>query len=385
MKLSKYFYLILFVLFLYGCKEKTNQKAALYFEGNIAFKLSETTSHAGILKIFPFKDSNIDYISIFDGPFKTLYIYTLKDQKMVKKIVIKDSLFDAYDASLYINNLDSIFILEMFKNNLYLIDSNGNTIQKIKIRNKELIDFENKKGNIYIPFPCDASNSNGFYFFENKIYLSSTGNSTVDYSNNCKDIYVINLLNQKSELTFQKPQIYYNGYWGNNFQHSLQLTFISETKQFIVSYGADHYVYETDFKTNNKKHMLKSRYLLDLKPYGYNKPSSYLQDPSIEKYNYCAGSYSNTYYDDKNKKFLRFVNLPYTDQQYNEEMKTGFQPLKRSVIITDNKFNYITEIILDEKITIPVFIYDGKLYFNDSDSYRKNQDSIYFKKYSIKL
>lgn len=385
MKSYIFYLLIFFSLFFYNCKEKNESEPHLVYEGIYSIKLPNNTALASILKIMINKDKSTEYFSLFDGPYRTIYIYSFKNKNLIKTITIKDSIYDSYEGSYYVHNLDSIFLLELFSNNIYLIDGNGNTIKKIPLRDKKFLESENKNNNKYIPFACDASNSNGFFYYNGKVYLSSTGNASVDFSENCRDIFEVDIKNNKSSLVFKKPELFYTGYWGYNLQHSLQLIFNPINNMFIVSYGADHFVYETNFESINKKASVDSKYLKNIKPFGLNQPSTYSKNTSIDNYDLTNGSYSRMYFDEKNKIYLRFVNIPLSKEKLEEGQKTGINNAQRSVIITDTKFNKITEFMLNDSLSIPVFIHDGKLFFNDNNMYRENSDSLYFKIYSIKL
>lgn len=377
-------YFCLIAMIVCGCNQFTPNKK-IKFKGIYSIPINPKTALSGINKLMVKTIGDSTYLSFYDEPNNTFYIYSFLNRTIISEINIQDSLFNSYGSTFYFHNLDSIFLLDLFNTNLHLIDNKGSNIWKINLRSKELIESEFKQGNLFVPYPHDELNSSGFIFMDNKIFISSGGSESVDFSKNCKDIFAVDLKNKKPTLVFNKPEIYYNGCWGHNLLHGFQLALNTFSNEIIVSYGADPYVYVTNFRGHSEKHLLKSKYLKKMSPFGYRKPSQYKHDDKIDKYDYTTGSYSRIYYDERNKRIYRFVNIPLSSKEFDQQMIIGKLNFKHSIIVSDDNYNKIDEILLDPELSFPVFISNGDLYFFDKDSYQKNQDSIYFKIYSIKL
>jgi hypothetical protein len=372
-----------------SCSNTKLEKCTLEQTNRYSLPLQKNTALANIEKIALNRIDDSLYISFLDNSTRAIYIYSFTDKKLIRSVDIQIKDFNILYSSYLIHNLDSIFLLDYRNSKLYLISSSGVLQKKIEIRSTNLLSDNRNNQGYFAPFPTDGLNSNGFYFLNNKVYISSSGNESVNYSSKCKDVFQIDLDNNTSNLVFQKPLVFSTGFWGNNFCHNIQIAFNPISNFFIVGYGIDHFVYATDFQTFNISHKLNSKSLTKIKPFSKEKPSLFrdLTDQEkndIEQYDFLNGYYFGLYFDIYQNKYYRFANMPVRKKDYIRSMNTGVFEQKIAMVVADSNFNIIKDFELSGIHICPIFILNGKFYFIDRESYRNNSDSLYLSVYSIK-
>ena len=264
-----------------------------------------------------------------------------------------------------------------------MIDSCGKTQTVIDIRPDVLLESEQQRGNPHVPFPMDAFNSNGFEYHNGKVYLTSSGMETVDYTKKLKEIFVIDLTNDSVFMVMNKPSVYFDGYWGPHLLHNIQFFYNTRKNEFVIGYGVDHNVYSTDFESSLTAHPMRSKHLGKMKPYGKRNPSQYKKTPEIEKHSVTNGFYSRLYHDPYAHRYYRFVDKPVSSKDYNQSRISGESITQLSMIVSDEFFENKIEIDLDTIHFCPAFICDDYLYFIDKNAYNRNSDSLYFNIYQL--
>lgn len=320
MKLLYIFQVICLVFLLNSCNNSKLEKCTLENKGKYSLPLQKNTALSNIEKIAINNINDSIYISFLDNSTRTIFVYSFLEKKLIRSVKIQIEKFNITYSSYLIHNLDSIFILDYLNSDLYLINLSGISLKKIKIRSTQLLSENNKNQNYFIPFPTDGLNSNGFYFVNDKVYLSSSGNESVDYSPKCKDVFQVDLNKDTSNLVFQKP----------------------------------------------------SHYLIDE------------EKSEVEQYDFLNGYYFGLYFDSYQNKYYRFVNMPIRKNDYIESINTGVFKQKIAMVVSDENFNIINDFELSEIYKCPIFINNGMFYFLDRESYRNNSDSLYLSIYSIK-
>lgn len=386
-KVGKYLLgaLVLPLLFC-ACRETgttEDSKAWLKFEKSFSIPITEEVALASIAKFCFVEIEGQKYFSLMEDAYRLIQFYDWDNLMLMKQIRIKDSSYESHYGSYKVHNLDSIFLLDYMNSKLYLIDGEGNTRKVIGIRTNALIEAESKRGNPHVPFPMDAFNSNGFEYRGGKVFLTSSGNETVDYTKKLREIFVIDLATDSVYLVMDKPSVYFEGYWGPHLLHNFQFIYNKDKNEFVVGYGVDHNVYATDFESSPVAHPMRSKYLEKIKPYGKQKPSQYSRTPEIEKYSVTNGFYSRLYHDPYAHRYYRFVDKPVSDNDYKQPRLTGVSTTRLSMIVTDENFNNKVEIDLDTIRLCPAFICNDELYFIDRDAYNRNSDSLYFNVYQL--
>ncbi len=386
MKLILHFIPILFITC--ACHHDinhTNNVAVFSYTKTLSIPISEEVALASISKFSLDDIYDQKCFSLMDEDSRLIQIYSLRDFTLKKVIRIKEDNYNSHHGSYLIHNLDSIFLMDYMNSKLFMIDSTGKTKKSIEIRTERLIDTESKLGNPHVPFPTDAINSNGFVFHDNKIFLASSGMSSVDYTENLKEVFVIDLNNDSVYLEMNKPEIYFKGFWGFQLLHNFQFLYNDNKDEFIVGYGVDDNIYTTNFKSSVNQHPMGSKYLTKMAPYGRHKPTQYKKSPEIEKHTITNGYYSRMYYDKITKRYYRFVDRPISSREYDRMLRIGMQETQLSMIITDENFENKVEIDLDTIHFCPAFINNDELYFIDKNAYNRNSDSLFFNVYQIEI
>lgn len=364
---------------------QTNDGAAFCYKKTLSIPISEEVALASISKFSLDDIYDQKCFSLMDEDSRLIQIYSLRDFTIKKSIRIKEDNYNSHHGSYLIHNLDSIFLLDYMNSKLYMIDSSGETKKSIDIRTERLIDTENKFGNPHVPFPTDAINSNGFVFYDKKIFLASSGMSSVDYTKNLKEIFVIDLKKDSIYLEMKKPKVYFKGFWGFHLLHNFQFLYNDNKDVFVVGYGVDDDVYTTNFETPVSPHPMNSRHLTKMAPYGRHNPTHYKKSPEIEKHTITNGYYSRMYYDKATRRYYRFVDRPINSREYDKMLRIGMQKTQLSMIITDENFENKVEIDLDTIHFCPAFIHNDEVYFIDKNAYNRNSDSLFFNVYQIEI
>lgn len=366
-------------------EQKDYHKAKLAYIETVTIPISKDLALASIAKFGLENINDENCISFLEDGLNLIRIYSINNKSLIKEIRIKDDNYNSHHGSYLIHNLDSIFLLDYKNSRLFMIDSSGETKKNIDIRTERLIDTENNLGNPHVPFPTDAINSNGFVFHDNKIFLASSGMSSADYTENLKEVFVIDLNNDSVYLEMNKPEIYFKGFWGFHLLHNFQFLYNDNKDEFIVGYGVDDNIYTTNFKSSVNQHPMGSKYLTKMAPYGRHKPTQYKKSPEIEKHTITNGYYSRMYYDKITKRYYRFVDRPISSREYDRMLRIGMQETQLSMIITDENFENKVEIDLDTIHFCPAFINNDELYFIDKNAYNRNSDSLFFNVYQIEI
>jgi len=386
MKVKHFSYFALFPIFIFSChneRSSPNVQAQLLFKKSVSIPITEEVALASIAKFCYVEIDGKKCFSLMDEAYKLIQLYDLENFSMLKEIRIQDSKYGSHHGSYMIHNLDTIFLLDYMNSKLYIINDEGVTKNVIDIRTEALLETEQQRGNPHVPYPMDAFNSNGFEYHDGKVFLTSSGMETVNYTKNLKEIFVIDLANDSVYLVMNKPSIYFDGYWGPHILHNFQFIYNENKNEFVVGHGVDNNVYTTDFISPSIAHPMRSKYLEKMKPYGKRKPSQYSKSPKIEKYSVTNGFYSRLYYDPYAHRYYRFVDKPVTSKDYNLSQLTGASTTRLSMIVTDENFENKFEIDLDTIRLCPAFICDDELYFIDKNAYNHNSDSLYFDIYQL--
>ncbi len=289
-----------FLLLNWACNGESETeviRAHLVFDKQVSIPITDEVALASIAKFCFVEIDGQKCFSLMEDAYKLIQIYALDDFSLKKEIRIKDCEYESYCGSYMIHNLDSIFLLDYTNSRLYMIDSEGNTEMVINIRTDALLGVEQQLGNPHVPYPMDAFNSYGFEYYEGKVFLASSGMESVDYTKNLREIFVIDLANDSVYMVMNKPNVYFEGYWGPHLLHNFQFIYNANKNEFVIGYGVDHDIYATCFKSPPVAHSMRSKHLNKMKPFGKKKPSHYAKSPEIEKYSITNGFYSRLYYD----------------------------------------------------------------------------------------
>ena len=320
---------------------------------SIHFRLSESV-YNDIKSFNYFLHKGTPYISFYDGRSASINIYDFASQKRVKKIKIKKWLGNErlYKTSVFVHNLDSIFIANL--KTLYLYDVEGKRKSSIEFNNRidQLAFFDN---------PQPPVLRNNVLFAGIRPWVKETSLSAMK---DWRLLYGFNLCDSTKQVYYSLPEIYTKNIYGSHF---LNYSFCYNNKgHFVFSFPADSNIYETNLKDYHVAHNGKSRFQSgDILPV----PEEAIKNDEAYKAYRLRDSYSFIYYDAFHKRYLRLARQKYTEAEYASKAS-----LKRqSLIIFNEKVEIISESKIEDDLSFGslFFTADGDIYarVNSKDEY----------------
>lgn len=259
----------------------------------------------------------------------------------------------------YVKSVDSIYVLSPFHYAVYLIDRQGKIIDKYSwLRSEDPVKSSSLAG-IYTTSPG--------LVLANKLHMFAvpeTGyTKKVTFESGKVDLALD--LNAKSiELGYQYPESYRKNMFGNLFLKIDRALTNRET--IIYSFGADNYLYETNYSDKNIPHFAGSTYFKETMP---------LEDLSqADDHQIMTGYFAGIKYDKYRNLYYRLavhpIELLNADNQRNH-----FEDKRISVIILDGEFNVVGETILPDKLHLYTtwFVGEKGLYISN---HNKNNDEV---------
>lgn len=320
---------------------------------SIHFRLSENTYNE--IKSFNyFLHKGVPYVSFYDGRSASINIYEFASQKRVKKIKIKKWLGNErlYKTSVFVHNLDSIFIANL--KTLYLYDVEGKRKSSIEFINSidQLAFFDN---------PQPPVLHNNVLFAGVRPWVKETSLSAIK---EWRLLYGFNLRDSTKQVYYSLPEAYTKNIYGSHF---LNYSFCYNDKNhFVFSFPADSNIYETNLSNYHVAYNGKSRFQTsDISPVS---EEAIKNDEAYKEYR-LRDSYGFIYYDAFHKRYLRLARQKYTEAEYASKASLK----KQSLIIFNEKFEIISESKIEDDFSFSslFFTADGGIYarVNSKDEY----------------
>lgn len=232
---------------------------------------------------------------------------------------------------------DSILVYNYHLFTLFLINDSSKILAKYKLQGRY-----DKKQDMAVPEP---STLKPMVVTDNKVYLiGSLVKAVIKDKSNSGMIIAIDLKSGEINRSLERPDIYNTGNWSAHYlKTALYGDFNTDLNNYVYSFGADPFVYETNHSGLLKKHFMGSKYLKKVSPLSFSSNDSY-DSRQVKRYDFTSGAYSKIIYDKYNKFYFRFVFLPLLEHEYKET--EGIYDGKESVIIFDNRFVKLGEFLL---------------------------------------
>lgn len=232
----------------------------------------------------------------------------------------------------------------------------------------------------------------GAEIFLHKNHLYIPANPWINYDKNPKDYFNkgllcidLNLLTKevKYKIPYPNKEIFINEPF---VSHSIssKCAVNHHKAKLIYSFGADHYIYR--FSTDG---FLKEKYFFGTmekneKIIPMNSRNG-LENPDTEFIHYANHlNYERLFYDPYKKLYYRLVKHELKNKLTSKDLQIGTTPkFTYSIIIGDDNFKIIDEIILEKGISSGAFIItkDGVMIQSENQS----EDEMLFKLYKIKI
>lgn len=321
------------------------------------FPLSDS-SYNDIESLNVFEDNDTEFISFFDRRSAALLIYRSAGGNVVKRIPLKKFLKKGSlkKNSIYVRNYDSILITN--KNNLYLFDSSGHL----------------KNSAAFIETPANAyallDNTSPPVIVGTKLYTGvrqSVFNEQLKVYRKWKVIYEFQLEDDSAELKYNLPEMYHTHLYG--FQYLSNSFCYNHHNRFVLSFGADTNIYETDLNDYNITYYGKT-----LQQHMPAKWKSNKEGKDEEYKNYLTGeAYGAIYFDPFMRRYLRVAKKSINEEEYVSKNWSREQ----SLIIFDENFRIIGESAIEKSISLSTLLFtkDKKMYARIN---RKDEYGIHF-------
>lgn len=358
-------------VFILGCKEndhdmpiKFHYTKPSYYEvalrkttDTLKFSLSENMyNKIRSFNTFTLHDSV--FIAFYDLRAKSIHIYNFLQQSLLKNIDLKDKLgkTNLDKITVYVKTLDSIFITTTSR--LLVINSEGEVLMKITfLRQPDYAwaAFDNTTPPVLY---------NHTLISAVKPYVNV---SSLDDIRSWKTIYMFDLNNEDTKLSYHFPEIYHENLYGYHF---FDYSYCNNGKaKFVFSFPADTNIYSTNFINIYSSYNGKSRF--QKKPIVPLKKEDIKGGKSFEEY-LARDSYGPIYYDPYRKTYLRLF------KQGSDSAKAGQDKIKRkeSIIFFDAYLHIVAECENEGGFHFDsmIFLPDGKVYARTkgSDEYAIN-------------
>ena len=302
---------------------ETKSIGHLVCKGEVSFPLDSVTTY--FLGASEYNSKNGIYSFLFD---RKLLFYNYETQKLLKKINI-----DVGNPTSYtIINEDSIVVLDYETNEVVLLNSDGNTYDKLKI--SPTIP--------YYPFPVTKIaplrlNDNELVFW---------GNMSGEYMDeDCVNRRVMGKFNLTSHAVSYKipySSVYGNANWGGGLFRWIYADYNPRIRAYIVSFPVEHYLFVVSEDGDILERVYAGSHFIDVIE-SLPKSKMIPLDADVKTRFFVENhSYANVLYDSYRDLYYRIA-----EQKCEYKNAIGWQK-KISVIILNNRFEKIGETLIDK-------------------------------------
>lgn len=355
-------------VFNFSCKEKNPTTASVYHyikpqydlveieatTDTLHFPLSED-AYNNISAINIFYQNGKEFISFFDARTKIINLYDFHSQQQVSRIPIKRffSKHKFHGASVYVKNLDSIFVSN--NTDFYLFDSAGANRKSVKLLERPA----NAWGIVSNITPPILKNNR--VFIGVRPYVKQT---SITALKEWKVLYGFDLNTERAALFYHLPEVYQKNLYGF---HLLEYSYcLNDRQNFVFSFASDSTIYETNLTDFHTAYLGRSQLQQGIIPAVSKEDLS--NDKGYKNYLF-RDSYGPIYFDHYAKRYLRIAKNKITKADYDASNRQK----KLRVIVLDEHLRIIGESPIDSNILVYTifFSHDGNIYarVNAGDEY----------------
>lgn len=374
---------LLLLICLYSCSSPQKDSCVLVpSNDSLVFELNPQTSMF-IKKLSLYTDENgREFLTFQNNVEPEILWYDLASQKYVKTIKLEKEgnngvgIFGGY----YIHSENEIYIPEMMRTVIDVVNSRGEIIRKIKYE-------KTSSGKATIPFVSPSFPYKPIYLFDKKLYISQSPNRALDdvLANSPVTLVLDTINNSVREFDIRFPEVVSEeALRGNTLGVEFNYSMCYNGKEFVYSFFFDEdiYIVSLEGKILNKV-KAKSRYLEKL----YDEMKAPADMSELVETICKIPMYGNLIYDECRKVYYRFV---YPETELGNDNFVDIWQLGRSkfsVMILDENFNVLGETLLPENTYASnlFFIREDGLYI--STSFVKNpnydDDKLCFRRFDM--
>lgn len=336
--------------------------------GEMKFGLdSASTARNSGVQTYPSSDPR--YLIFQHTATKTISVFDIKNGELKSKIIPEIEGPNGVGkgiSGMYFHNFDSIFLLSVLEQRLYLIDSASQLIEKYDLNS---YDFYVHLGSPYPAFIKD----NFLYLCT---YTPPINKPTSDHFSTIR----LNLSNKLVEQVFNLSDEYDKGWWGKHGYLRASHNYNSQSDIIVLSFPNDHFVYSIDKMGRRSKHFAGAKNIKKMKPIS-KEIEDINDDDRMYRNEAKQGRYYFILFDSWRKVYYRFSFNP-----AKGEYESPFDIFKNvSIVILDINFKKIGEHYL-EKDTYSLYSYitpSGLHLFNQA-KYNTGEDNLVFDTFEVK-
>lgn len=371
------------IFFFIGCKPQYNSLYTLVPSGDsLNFRLSPETSMF-IKALFLYTDiEGKEYLTFQNNTESEILWYDLAFQEHVKTIKFDKEGSNGIGkfCGYYIHSENEIYIPEVMKTSLDMVNSKGEIIRKINYPKTSL-------GKSTLPFMSLSFPYRPIYILNNKIYMHQTPNLSLKNAIEESPVTLVldTINNTVSEFDIRFPKVVSSeALRGNTLGVELSYSICYNGEDFVYSFFFDEDIYVVSLDGKIKRKVkVKSNYLDDV----YKEKKSPANIDILAKTLCEIPMYGNLIYDKYREVYYRFA-YPETNLENDNYMdiwqlgRTMF-----SIIILDKNFQVIGETLFPENTYASnhFFIRKDGLYI--STSFVKNpnydDDKLCFQRFDL--
>lgn len=346
-------------LFIHSCKDQISDINSTYnyklpnydstrliaLPDTIHFWLKEDV-YTSIRSFNLFYQHNVPYITFYDERSQSINVYNFTNKRFFGKLKIKQ-LFkkqQLYKTSVYVKNLDSIFIVN--DKNISLYDTSGKQKNNIDLIEKSKIAR------------AVLDNNNPVFTVGRKAYAivrSNVDDKSKKELQQWKTLYEFNLENNSAKLLYHLPQLYHENLYGDRF---LEYNYCYNNQgNFVFSFPADTSIYETNLRDYHYAYFARSKFQQD---YIQPVPKDALESEQGRKEYSIRYSYGSIFFDPFRKCYLRFVKHKINELEFLNKSRKR----RETVLIFNEDFKIIGESDWIEGVDFDsiFFTKDGQIY-----------------------
>lgn len=360
------------------------EKASLEATSEMVSFSVGTNSSQFIKSLSVFTDSlGNDYLTFQSNEYPEIYVYDMKDQKLVKTIIYQREGADGIGpkaAGYMMKDWNEIYVPNLYKPEISVIDSSGHKLQVLDLT---------RWNQDYSPVPTRSVVGNPFVIHQGNLYCMQLPNP---YKLNRDDMMSPTDISvcldgdggvkslpmaypRKIADCFGKPSL--------GIEQGMSRCFNGE--DFVYSFAFDENIYIFSPKNGEvRKKEIKSRYIEDLK-----FPDHIPNDFNLAVKMMCElPFYSHLVYDEFRQLYYRFV-FPRMDLNNDENFAELWQSGRNqfSVMILDKELNVLGETLLPENHYRSNLFYITEKGLYISESHYKNpsfnDDSLIFRLFVV--
>jgi hypothetical protein len=310
--------------------------------GEKIFPLDSLTSQSAesISYCEPAGDS-VAYMSFLNTMAHRIYFYNYKQSKL--------AFFTPYQkegpmgvgkvSGHSVANLDSIFLWDGWTSRLSIIDKKGDKVGSFSLS----YPGNQAASNLFLPVPR-LSCANPLFIYNGLLLLTGNDYGEFDQENsiNRPVLTIYNIADRVVNYAVPYPEVYQQANWGAQNYRDIFSTFNEAKGTILISFPADHYLYEYNVKTKAiSKYYAGSSHFGDIP--SLDKKKSFMDKDFFYRYFGINPSYSSIVYDKYRNVYYRFADLPISD--YDPDVRE--KSIKQfSIIILNNKLEKIGETVL---------------------------------------